>query len=76
MGLVQREIESRGIRTASISHLKNVISRTRPPRVLNIDMELGHTFGGINDISGQKDLLIQLLDLAAGGTAEEYRDAK
>lgn len=76
VGLVQREIESRGIRTASISHLQNVISRTRPPRVLNIDKELGHTFGEVGEVDRQKDLLVQLLDLAAEGGEEEYRDAK
>lgn len=59
-----------------MSHLPKVIAKARPPRVLNVKAELGYTFGQPGDYPRHRDLLIQLIDLAARGGEEEFRKAR
>lgn len=76
MGLIQREIESRGIRTAAIAHLPKVIEKSRPPRILTVDYPLGLTFGYAYNKELQRSLMLELLDLAMTGGQEEVRVSK
>ncbi|RXT13740.1 hypothetical protein EIZ39_06230 [Ammoniphilus sp. CFH 90114] len=70
MGLIQREIESRGIRTAAISHLPNVTKKVRAPRSLYLRFPLGRSFGGAGGSEIQARILKDLLDFAVVGEPE------
>ncbi|MCQ4924283.1 hypothetical protein NE686_14365 [Tissierella carlieri] len=69
--MIQREIESRGIRTASIIHLPKVAEKVRPPRMMHIQFPLGRTFGRAFDIELQTRIVKDLLDLAIYGGPKE-----
>lgn len=71
MGLIQREIESRGIRTGSIMHLPKVAEKTRPPRMFVVHYQLGETFSFPNMPNIQRTILQDLLKFAALGGDEE-----
>lgn len=65
MGLVQGVIERLGIPTVSISLLREVTVRVRPPRALIVDRALGFPLGAPNDIDLQKAVVMAALDLLA-----------
>lgn len=71
VGLIQREIESRGIRTASIMHLPKVAEKVRPPRMMHIHFPLGRTFGRSFDTQLQTKIVKDLLNFAIDGGPEE-----
>lgn len=74
VGLVQREIESRGIRTASIMHLPKLAKKVRPPRMLHIKFPLGRTFSTTAyDIDLQTRIVKDLLEFALDGGSEETK---
>ena len=76
MGLIQREIESRGIRTASIMHLPKVAEKVRPPRMFVVHYQLGETFSFPGMDTTQRKILWELLEFAAKGEAEEVKMTK
>jgi D-proline reductase (dithiol) PrdB len=45
VGLIQRHIEYAGITTVSISLLREITEKTRPPRALFVPFPLGHPLG-------------------------------
>lgn len=49
VGLIQAEIERRGIATASISLLKEVTSVIKPPRALFVPFAMGYPLGKPTD---------------------------
>lgn len=49
MGLIAREIESRGIPTLSLSSAQSITRSVNPPRALFLDFPLGHTAGKPHD---------------------------
>jgi D-proline reductase (dithiol) PrdB len=49
VGLIAREIESRGIPTLSFSSAWSITAAVRPPRAVYLDFPLGHTAGKPND---------------------------
>ncbi len=63
VGLVQAEIELRGIPTASISLLKEVTSILRPPRSLFVPFPMGYPLGLPNDPEIQLSVIRQALTL-------------
>ena len=65
VGLVQAELERRGIRTASITMLPEVTAAVRPPRVLSVPFVLGYPLGRPLDAPLQRQILRELLLLAA-----------
>ena len=69
--MIQREIESRGIRTASIVHLPKVAEKVRPPRMMHIRFPLGKTFGRAFNTQLQIRIVKDLLDFAIYGEPEE-----
>ncbi len=71
VGLIQREIESRDIRTASIVHLPKVAEKVRPPRMMYIRFPLGRTFGRAFNVDLQTKILKELLNFAIDGKSEE-----
>lgn len=63
VGLIQAEIERRGIRTASITMLPEVTRAVRPPRALSVPFALGYPLGTPSDPAAQRRILRQLLQL-------------
>lgn len=72
VALLQREIENKGIRTASVMHVPNLAYRVRPPRVFMVDAPLGSTFSKPYDLVGHRSIVIDVLDFALNGGNEEY----
>jgi hypothetical protein len=64
VGLIQAELERRGIRTASITMLPEVTRAVRPPRALSVPFDLGYPLGKPSDPGTQRRVLRQLLRLA------------
>jgi hypothetical protein len=65
VGLIQAEIERRGISTASITLLPEVTRAVRPPRALSVPYALGYPLGAPDDPPLQRKLLRTLLALTA-----------
>jgi hypothetical protein len=63
VGLIQAELERRGIRTASITLLPEVTREVRPPRALSVPLALGYPLGTPGDPPAQRRILRQLLRL-------------
>ena len=63
MGLVQAELERRGIVTASITMLPDVTARIAPPRALAVPYELGYPLAAPHDAAAQLRVLRALLAL-------------
>lgn len=63
VGLVQAEIELRGIPTVSISLLREVTSILRPPRSLFVPFPMGYPLGLPNDPEIQLSVIRQALAL-------------
>jgi hypothetical protein len=64
VGLIQAEIERRGIATASITLLPEVTRAVRPPRALSVPFPLGYPLGSPDDPLLQRKVLRALLALA------------
>lgn len=63
VGLIQAELERRGIRTASITLLPEVTAAVRPPRALSVPYPLGYPLGAPRDPELQRRILRELLAL-------------
>ena len=61
VGLIQAEMERRGIRTASITMLPEVTAAVRPPRALSVPYPLGYPLGAPRDPEVQRRILRALL---------------
>ncbi len=56
-------IEKAGTPTVSISLLREVTERVRPPRVLVVDCPLGYPLGAPNDPALQEQIVMAALEL-------------
>ncbi|GAC1337006.1 MAG: hypothetical protein NVSMB23_02920 [Myxococcales bacterium] len=65
VGLVQAELERRGIVTASVTLLSEITARVRPPRALAVPWPLGFPLGRPADPTLQKQVVARLLALCA-----------
>lgn len=63
MGLVQSVIEKSGIPTVSISLLREVTERVRPPRALAVNRPLGYPLGEPRHIELQERTVMAALEL-------------
>lgn len=63
MGLIQRELESKGITTVGISIAKEISMQVKPPRTLFIPYPFGHPFGEPLKPKQHKRILIDLLNI-------------
>ena len=64
VGLIQAEIERRGITTASITLLPEVTRAVQLPRALSVPFPLGYPLGAPDDARQQRKVLRALLALA------------
>jgi D-proline reductase (dithiol) PrdB len=62
VGLIQREIESAGISTISISIVRGITERVKPPRSVFLDWPFGHPLGEPSDVQQQRTVLIDALN--------------
>jgi D-proline reductase (dithiol) PrdB len=63
VGLIQSTIEAAGIPTVSISLLREVTEKVKPPRVLLVDRPLGFPLGYPHEPEVQREILRQALAL-------------
>lgn len=61
MGLVQRVVEEAGIATVSITQVRKVTERIRPPRALFLKWPFGHALGAPGDTLQQRRVLWEML---------------
>lgn len=57
MGLIAREIESRGISTLSMTSAQSITAAVNPPRAVYLDFPLGHTTGKPDDPEMQRAIM-------------------
>jgi hypothetical protein len=57
VGLIQRAIEYAGISTVSISLLREITEKIRPPRALFVPYPLGHPLGEPDDVALQTRII-------------------
>lgn len=57
MGLIARELETRGIPTLSMSSAYSITEAVAPPRAVFLDFPLGHTAGRAGDTEGQRAIM-------------------
>jgi len=62
VGLIQREIEKRGIPTIGISIIRSYTERVRPPRSIYLRRPFGHPLGEPFDVSQQTAILKKAFD--------------
>jgi D-proline reductase (dithiol) PrdB len=63
VGLIQSVIEKAGIATVSITLLREVTERVRPPRALFVDRPLGFPFGEPDNVGLQKAITMFALTM-------------
>lgn len=63
VGLIQSVIEKQGIPTTSISLLRKVTEKVKPPRSLFVDLPLGYPLGRPHDPAMQREILLAVLHL-------------
>ncbi len=75
MGLIAREVESRGIPTICLSSAYSITAAVNPPRAVYLDFPLGHTAGKPGDKALQRRIMIDTLSaldgILAPGTIRE-----
>ncbi|HLR20488.1 MAG TPA: hypothetical protein VK087_00645 [Tissierellaceae bacterium] len=74
--MIQREVESRDIRTVSIVHLPKVAKKVRPPRMMHIKFPLGKTFSKAFETETQTKIVKDMLNFGINGKAEELIELK
>ncbi len=61
MGLIQREIESRGIPTIGVSIVREYSEKVKPPRTVFLRWPFGHPFGLPFNVAQQRVVLAEAL---------------
>lgn len=57
VGLIQRQVEYAGITTVSISLLREITEKIRPPRALSVPFPLGYPLGEPNNAELQTRII-------------------
>lgn len=70
VGLIQSVIEKTGIPTVSITLLREVTERVRPPRALLVDRPLGFALGEPHNVDLQKAITVSALTMTAQPVAD------
>jgi len=61
VGLIQREIEKRGIATVGISIVRDYTEKVRPPRSVFLRWPFGHPLGEPGNVLQQRVVLLRTL---------------
>jgi D-proline reductase (dithiol) PrdB len=70
VGLVQSVIEKSGIPTVSVTLLREVTERVRPPRALFVDRPLGYPLGEPGNAALQRRIILAALQLLEQAVSE------
>lgn len=65
VGLIQRAIEQQGMTTVSISLLREITEKIRPPRALFVPYPLGYPLGAPHDTALQTRIMLAAFALLA-----------
>lgn len=74
MGLIQRAIEATGIPTVSISILRDVTEKVKPPRALFLRWPFGHPLGEPFNVAQQLTVLHDAFQFLYTAQPGEIRD--
>jgi len=74
VGLIQRSIEAAGIPTVSISILRDVTEKVKPPRALFLRWPFGHPLGEPGNIAQQFTVLKDAFTFLYAASPGEIRD--
>ncbi|MBI2682215.1 MAG: hypothetical protein HYX26_03205 [Acidobacteriales bacterium] len=75
MGLIQREIEARGVPTVSVTVAKDSTAAIKAPRAVFVPWPMGHHFGAPFHFEVQRRVLFAMLELLQNATQSgEIRD--
>lgn len=74
MGLIQRAIEAAGIPTVSISILRDVTEKVKPPRALCLRWPFGHPLGEPGNVAQQFTVLHEAFRFLYTAVPGELRD--
>ena len=74
MGLIQRSIEAAGIPTVSLSILRDITEKVRPPRALCLRWPFGHPLGEPGNRSQQFTVLHDAFEFLYAASPGEIRD--
>ena len=61
MGLIQREIEKKGIATIGVSIVREYSEKVKPPRTIFLRWPFGHPFGAPFNTAQQRVVLAEVL---------------
>lgn len=74
MGLIQRSIEAAGIPTVSLSILRDISEKVRPPRALFLRWPFGHPLGEPDYVAQQFTILHDAFAFLYSASPGEIRD--
>ncbi len=74
MGLIQRSIEAAGIPTVSISILRGITEKVKPPRTLFLRWPFGHPLGEPGNTAQQFTILHDAFEFLYAASPGEIRD--
>lgn len=74
MGLIQRAIEAAGFPTVSLSILRDITEKVRPPRALFLRWPFGHPLGEPHNLPQQMTILHDAFAFLYAASPGEIRD--
>jgi len=74
VGLIQRAIEAAGFPTVSVSILRDVTEKVRPPRALFLRWPFGHPLGEPYNLAQQFTILRDAFEFLYAASPGEIRD--
>ncbi len=74
MGLIQRSIEAAGFPTVSISILRDITEKVKPPRSLFLRWPFGHPVGEPDNIAQQFTILHHAFEFLYAASRGEIRE--
>ena len=74
MGLIQRAIEAAGVPTVSVSILRDITEKVRPPRALFVRWPFGHPLGEPHNLAQQFTILRDAFAFLYAASPGEIRD--
>jgi hypothetical protein len=73
VGLIQRSIEEAGISTVSVSILRDVTEKVKPPRTVFLRWPFGHPLGEPGNVAQQLTILHDAFELLYAASPGEIR---
>jgi hypothetical protein len=74
VGLIQRSIEEAGISTVSVSILRDVTEKVKPPRAVFLRWPFGHPLGEPGNVAQQLTIIHDAFEFLYAASPGEIRD--